>query len=380
MNINIPLLALTSIAIIKDFFILPAYINVILHLISCVSAVASDLAVYSYYKSLPAAKQNVLTYIVRLFSIVSSISVVWYCTSSIVLEFPYIFQSGFNAYPNLICTALRAENIGELLALCITLVQLSKTCIAYNSLLFMNLNHEKTFKIIFSMFISVFVCENLFLVIYAGTLCTETKLKRLSKVHGIEMNTAETKKAPPIFIVHILTALLSTIMFKISEYKNEREKRKVKAFNPPVLPTLHNSITKNTECVRPNNSKKEVKPVFTLTLTNYSQRDVNGLDVEQFMSKTSDLNPKKKSSLKIPHETFGHRTSSKEMDMIEVLFVEEIILDTATLGNTKYHNKNQSTNGDERVIQTLNKKEPELKINNYTREEEKSPGIYLLII
>ena len=193
-------LILILIALIKDFFLLPTYLNVPIHFVVCLVALISELNVSTYYASIMDSKQNGLTYSIRLLSTVSCMTIVWYNTSAIVLEFSEIIQPAFDSYPNLTCSALRSENIGEMILVCTTIIQLYKTCIVYNLNFFMNMNHESTFRIVLCVFFSVCVSQNAFMLIYAETLCTKTKMQRLSSVHGIKVDDTAIKNGPPIFL------------------------------------------------------------------------------------------------------------------------------------------------------------------------------------
>ena len=134
-------LIMTLIAIAKDCNILPTYLNIPLHLIICFLSLCSDIIVYCYYGSLPDCKKSLLTYIVRLMSVVSGVTVVWFNMSAIAVEFPAYTGQLLVAYPNTICSLLRSETFSEVIVLCIGLVQLCKAFIVSNSFYFLNMNH-----------------------------------------------------------------------------------------------------------------------------------------------------------------------------------------------------------------------------------------------
>ncbi len=227
MNSNIILGIFTFVALIKDFHLLPVYINIPLHQFICTISLIADIIVYFYYLRLPDSKKNVLTHVFRLLAVVSGITVVWYNLSQSLLEITEVTKPWLETYPNLACSMLRSEVIGEMIFVSFTLIQLCKAAIAFNALLFLNLNHERLFKIILSGVIILFLGENCFNIAYAGTLCTETKLKRLANVSETEIPKDMIKHAPSLYILHVLLTFISTVIFKVIVYIKKRERNRI---------------------------------------------------------------------------------------------------------------------------------------------------------
>ena len=217
-------LIVTLIAFAKDCNILPTYLNILLHMIICFVSMCSDIIVYCYYGSLPGCKKNLLTYIVRLMSVVSGVTVVWFNMSAIAVEFPAYTGQLLLAYPNIICSILRSETFSELIILSITLVQLCKAFIVSQTLYFLNMNHERVFKYILTGVIALFVTQNGSALIFTETLCTETKIKRLLQVQKIDLPQHVINIAPPWFLVHVLFAFISTLLFKFLKWKKLKKK------------------------------------------------------------------------------------------------------------------------------------------------------------
>ena len=245
MNPNIILGIFTFVALIKDFHLLPVYINIPLHQFICTISLIADIIVYFYYLRLPDSKKNVLTHVFRLLAVVSGITVVWYNLSQSLLEITEVTKPWLEAYPNLACSMLRSEVIGEMIFVSFTLIQLCKAAIAFNALLFLNLNHERLFKIILSGVIILFLGENCFNIAYAGTLCTETKLKRLANVSETEIPKDMIKHAPSIYILHVLLTFISTVIFKVIVYIKKRERNRIA---PMTNIALIRNVEENKQC------------------------------------------------------------------------------------------------------------------------------------
>ena len=230
-------------ALLKDCSILPIYLNIPLHFMVCLLAILADLAVFLYYGSLPDSKKNVLTYIVRFMSLVSGITVLWYNLSAVTLQFSHLLSQWIIEYPNLTCSLLRSETLSELIVLNFALIQFFKTWIVFNSLSFVNMNHEKVFRFVLATAVSVFIIHNTSVAWYAATLCPKTKVERMLNVHNLGVPKTEIKKAPPVFILHLLVTFIATALLKGLKYRNKRkerivypERRKFLESDPNLLP------------------------------------------------------------------------------------------------------------------------------------------------
>ena len=247
MKTNIILGVFSFVALIKDFHLLPVYINIPLHQIICTLSLIADIIVYCYYLRMPDSKKNVLTYVFRLLSVVSGITIVWYNVSQTMIELTVVTKPWLEKYPNLACSMLRSEVMGEMIFVGFTLIQFCKAGLAYNALLFLNLDHERLFKFILSGVIILFLSENIFNITYAGTLCTETKLQRLAKVSQTVIPKDMIKHAPSLYIVHAFVTLIATVIFKIVKIKKMEKNR--------IVPITSNSLIINVkEC------KHNIKP------------------------------------------------------------------------------------------------------------------------
>ena len=379
MNINVPLLLLTSIALLKDFFILPAYINVALHLISCLAALASDKAVYSYYASIPDGKQNVQTYILKLLSLWSSVTVVAFNGSAIALEFSDHLEPVFIAYPNLVCSVLRSgETLAEMLIVLSTIIETFKAFIVYNSLTFMDLNHEKIYKIFLCLTISLFVSQNAFLMIYVGTVCPKTKLKRLSKVHGIKVSDEiQNKHAPPIFLFYIMMLILSSVFLRIMKYKKRRQHSKVVPFKSPDFPSSNDIRIFQTRELGPKSLELKRGSIFTLSPLRYD------LEIEKHLNRTLPIKRENRSSVELSSEILH------QGEPIIVLDVEDIVVNVATVNEDAFNHQNKlTTDGSVNSSQFLevqqdNKhflKQSVHKVDIDFKEDKNSSGKDLLIV
>ena len=212
-------LIITLIAFAKDCNILPTYLNIFLHLLICFISVCSDIIVYCYYGSLPDCKKSLLTYIVRLMSVVSGVTVLWFNMSAIAVEFPAYTGQLLLAYPNLFCSLLRSETFSEVIIFSVALVQLCKAFIVSKTFFFLNMNHERVFKYILAGVVAIFVIQNGSALIFTKTLCTDTKIKRLLQVQKIDLPKEVINQAPPLFLVHVLFAVISTLLLKFIKWK-----------------------------------------------------------------------------------------------------------------------------------------------------------------
>ena len=226
------------VTMIKDCRLLPIYLNIPLHIIVCSVAFISDILLYKYFGSLPDFKKSILTYTVRMMAFTSCISVLWFNIAAVTLEFSGYFNEWIWEYPNLFCSLSRAETMSEVIMTAVIMVQLCKACIVFNSLSFLNMDHEKVFRFMACTALAIFIIQNSLEVFFIGTLCPATKMKKLSKVHGIKVPAEAVKEAPPIFYIYFLITFLSTLLLKLVKKIKNRNKN----VNPVKRPDQTNNF------------------------------------------------------------------------------------------------------------------------------------------
>ena len=245
---NIALIIIVTVAVIKDFYILPTYINILMHLISCLVAVGSDYFVYCYYGSFTDARKSLLSYTIMLLSFVSGLTALWYNISAIILEFPDLLQPWFHTYPNATCSVLRAETLSQMMLAAFTLTQLLKALIVYDSFLFYKINHEKVFKIIIIVITIIFFGGNILRGIYKGTFCTATRFLRYEKFNGIKVPISEVKPGFPIYLLYVLFLLIASILLGVLK---SRKRKRLDIFSTIVKKQAKFSIFKPKSDVKP---------------------------------------------------------------------------------------------------------------------------------
>ena len=221
------IVTMVTLTIIKDCNVMPKYVNIFLHILVGFTAFVSDVLVFKFYGTLPDYKKSVLTYSVRLLVVASGIAVVWYNLAAISLQCIYYISPLVAEYPNMCCTLLRAETVGEVIVVTTIMIQLCKACIVFNSLFFLSMDHEKVFKFMLVTSLVIFVTHNSLALIFAGTTCPAPKLSRILKLNKIEVPDEMKKAAPPLFFVYLIVAFLATIILKIvKKIKNRKERSK----------------------------------------------------------------------------------------------------------------------------------------------------------
>ena len=197
---NAFILSMLVVTMIKDCRLLPIYLNIPLHIIVCSVAFISDILLYKYFGSLPDFKKSILTYTVRMMAFTSCISVLWFNIAAVTLEFSGYFNEWIWEYPNLFCSLSRAETMSEVIMTAVIMVQLCKACIVFNSLSFLNMDHEKVFRFMACTALAIFIIQNSLEVFFIRTLCPATKMKKTFKSPWYQSTSRSCKRSSTYFL------------------------------------------------------------------------------------------------------------------------------------------------------------------------------------
>ena len=329
---KIILVIFVIIVVIKEFYILPAYLNIPLHFLSCLVSVGSDFFVYCYYDSFADAKKSLLSYTIMFLSFVSGLTLLWYNISAIILEFPDLLQPWFDTYPNMTCSVLRSETLGEMLLVGFTLVQLLKALIVYDSFLFQKLNHENTFKIILMFSSFIFFGGNILRGTYTRTLCTTTRFLRYEMFNGIKVSISEIEPGFSLYLLYTLFLLVASIFLGVlKKRKRKRLDRFSTMVNPQVIYSnkispkqilipMKTKVTIQNENLRNKKQLAVSNNICTISYTNESPSKCN-----DFLTSIEEPNQKKnfpKNSFKI---ISGQTTNPKEKEipLAKIMNIEE---------------------------------------------------------
>ena len=239
---------------------------------------------------MPESRKTIMNYSVKMLSVVSGITVVWCTVSGILMEFSTFINPLFQEYPNLICSLMRGEIMSEMIILNFALIQILRLFLVYDSYAFLAINHEKVFRIIFVIFWTIFLSENIFCIINSGTLCTSIKVKRMLSLHNID-NFKDLKQSPPLWLLFGLIMLIASIAFGILKRIRFREQ-------PKVTQQLNSSNQSQSHCLEKPNSVYIISQ-YSARFKSYSSTDVhredtsnqsNQIEVACSSPKTLDIN------------------------------------------------------------------------------------------
>ena len=186
--------------------------------------ILSFISLFRYYNAIPDLKQSIMTKLLQAFLISIGIILIVGCLKNLY-HISYLsssIQILAQSYPNLTCSILSYEPWYVLSSYFLFAIISFKSMIAVYPTDFINMNHDKVWKVTIIFILSCWAFEYVFFILYFKTVCNKLNIESLGQKFEIEMDLFQYK--PAVIQYHMLSLWIPQILkLMVSYSKCERK-------------------------------------------------------------------------------------------------------------------------------------------------------------